>query len=82
MWDPKGGYLSYFWTFFPSSNVNEIAGTGLGLAIAKDLIEAHKGEIFAESESEKGTTFYVFLPQIEWIQKILNINRMNIILVI
>ena len=51
-----------FERFFRSSNVNEIAGTGLGLAIAKDLIEAHKGNIFVESELGKGTTFILFLP--------------------
>jgi len=58
-----------FERFFRSSNVNEIAGTGLGLAIAKDLIEAHKGSIFVESELEKGTTFYLFLPKISDLKK-------------
>ncbi|TET59271.1 MAG: PAS domain S-box protein [Promethearchaeota archaeon] len=51
-----------FERFFRSSNVNEIAGTGLGLAIAKDLIEAHKGNVFVESELGKGTIFNLFLP--------------------
>jgi signal transduction histidine kinase len=62
---PKEDISSVFERFFRSSNVNEIAGTGLGLSIAKDLIEAHKGNIFVESELGKGTTIYVFLPQIE-----------------
>ncbi|MFW9866666.1 MAG: MASE3 domain-containing protein [Candidatus Thorarchaeota archaeon] len=62
---PKEDISRIFERFFRSSNVNEIAGTGLGLSIAKDLIEAHKGNIFVESELEKGTTIYVFLPQIE-----------------
>ncbi len=53
-----------FERFFRAGNVNEIAGTGLGLAIAKDLIEVHRGNIFVESELEKGTTFCLFLPQI------------------
>ncbi|NVM34893.1 MAG: PAS domain S-box protein [Candidatus Lokiarchaeota archaeon] len=53
-----------FERFFRASNVSEIAGTGLGLAIAKNLIEAHKGSIFVDSELEKGTTFHLFLPKI------------------
>ncbi len=37
-------------------------GTGLGLAICKDIIEKHKGKIWAESEFEKGACFSFTLP--------------------
>lgn len=37
-------------------------GTGLGLAIAKSLVEAHGGEIFAESTPGKGTRIWFSLP--------------------
>lgn len=37
-------------------------GTGLGLAIAKSLVEAHGGEMGAESEVEKGTRIWFILP--------------------
>ncbi|WP_371363886.1 Adaptive-response sensory-kinase SasA [Sporomusa rhizae] len=40
----------------------EIAGTGLGLAIAKELVEAHRGEITAQSVEHEGCCFSVKLP--------------------
>lgn len=41
-------------------------GLGLGLYVSKEIIEAHKGKIWAESEGqEKGSIFYVQLPAIK-----------------
>ncbi len=37
-------------------------GTGLGLAITKDIVEMHKGKIWAESCPDKGNKFVVVLP--------------------
>ncbi len=37
-------------------------GTGLGTKIIKDVVDAHKGKIWVESESGVGTTFHLRLP--------------------
>lgn len=37
-------------------------GTGLGLPIAKQMLEAHKGAIWCDSELEKGSKFYFAIP--------------------
>lgn len=40
-----------------------IRGTGLGLYVARELLKAHSGRVWAESEGEgKGSTFSVELP--------------------
>ena len=38
--------------------------TGLGLFIAKRIVDMHNGEIWFESEENKGTTFYVRIPML------------------
>ena len=44
------------------SRSRALGGSGLGLAIAKSLVERHGGELSAESELGKGTTFFIKLP--------------------
>lgn len=38
------------------------SGTGIGLAICKKIVENHNGFIYATSELQKGSIFYIYLP--------------------
>jgi signal transduction histidine kinase len=51
-----------FWRGDPARSHGAGEGSGLGLAIAKSLVEAHGGQIRAESQPGQGTTVSCFLP--------------------
>ena len=48
--------------FEPFFTTGKHRGTGLGLAICRNIIEAHGGEIHAESRQDIGTTISMWLP--------------------
>ncbi len=49
-------------TQIENSLSRKVGGTGLGLPIAKQLIKAHRGAIWCDSEENKGSNFHFALP--------------------
>jgi signal transduction histidine kinase len=62
---PKDHAEKLFDPFTPSKRIGTAGEQpfGLGLYISKQIIEAHHGRLWFESEEGKGTSFFVFLPQ-------------------
>jgi signal transduction histidine kinase len=45
-----------------ASDSRQMGGTGLGLAICRTIVLQHSGRIWAERNTDRGSTFRVFLP--------------------
>ncbi len=54
--------LEHVFMPFSHGRGRKTGGTGLGLAISKEIILAHNGKMWVESEPRKGSTFYFTLP--------------------
>jgi CheY-like chemotaxis protein/AraC-like DNA-binding protein len=67
--------------FYKVSNsklTSEYDGTGIGLALSKELIQLHNGQIDVFSNENKGTTFFVTIPQFHLVNnKELHVNSIK-----
>ena len=61
---PKENIGKIFGRFYrvDKARTRKLGGTGLGLAIAKEMVQAHGGRIWANSEEGKGTEIAFTLP--------------------
>ena len=64
VWIPEENISKIFDRFYrvDRARSRKLGGTGLGLAIAKEIVNAHSGDIWAESEWGKGTIISFTLP--------------------
>ena len=52
-----------FIPYYQGDKSRATQGLGLGLSISKKIVELCGGEIWVESEPQKGTSFTVILPK-------------------
>jgi PAS domain S-box-containing protein len=60
---PKIDQTRIFNLFERGSGAKEVGGLGLGLFISKQIIEAHQGKVWVQSEVGEGSTFFALLPK-------------------
>jgi signal transduction histidine kinase len=49
--------------FFRAERTKNLEGVGLGLYLCSQIIKAHNGKVWAESDEGKGSTFYFSIPR-------------------
>ncbi len=60
---PQHELDNLFQSFYRASNASNIEGTGLGLVIVKEFVNINGGEIYVESELNKGSKFTIILDK-------------------
>lgn len=52
-----------FERFFRAEKTKNLEGIGLGLYLCRQILHAHNGKVWVESEEGKGSTFYFSIPR-------------------
>ena len=60
---PQNDISKLFKRFSQGTSKKRSAGTGLGLYLSRQIVEAHDGKIWAESEVNKGSVFSLMIPK-------------------
>ncbi|MBL4700612.1 MAG: PAS domain S-box protein [Phycisphaeraceae bacterium] len=63
---PKQDQAFLFDKFYQAtvSDQHKLQGSGLGLSIVKEIVNAHEGRVWLESQAGKGSTFFFSLPTV------------------
>ena len=62
---PKEDIPHIFKRFSQGTSKKRSTGTGLGLYLSRQIVEAHDGKIWLESEVGKGSKFYFTIPKLK-----------------
>lgn len=60
---PQSDITKLFKRFSQGTSQKRSAGTGLGLYLSRQIVEAHNGKIWAESQVSKGSVFSMMIPK-------------------
>jgi two-component system sensor histidine kinase KdpD len=72
---PESERSRIFDKFYRGQNVRRhVAGTGMGLSVARDILQAHGGDVYLNSSNQDGTQFVLAIPSAA-LEQFQNVSR-------